>query len=87
MCVLYKSFKNTERKGEVADAFSPFLTVISTLLLDSLPFSTNLKLLPANSINFKESKVYHLANIMEIGKTLETSIFSSPEHEVLSELL
>ena len=41
-------------------AISPFPTVLSTLLENFLPFSSNLKLWSANSFSSEESKICHL---------------------------
>ena len=55
-CLLYKSFDNTEGKEEIA----PFPTVFSTLLENFPPFSSNSKLLSANSFSMEESKICRL---------------------------
>ena len=47
------SFENTVGKGEI----SPFPTVFSTCLENFLPFSSDLKLLCANSVSLEESKI------------------------------
>ena len=39
---------------------SPFPTVFSALFENFLPFSTNLKVLPANPFSLEESKICHL---------------------------
>ena len=57
MCLRYKSFENTAGKGEIArnEQFLLF-PVFSTLLENFLPFSSNLKLSPANSFCLEESE-------------------------------
>ena len=59
MCLQYKSFKNTEGKGEIAhnEQFLLFPQVFSTLLENFLPFSSNLKLFSASSFSLEESKI------------------------------
>ena len=61
-CLQYKSFENTVGKGEIArnEQFLFFPTVFSTLLEDFLPFSSNLKLLSANSFSLGESEICRL---------------------------
>ena len=54
----YKSFENTAGKGEIAP--SPFPTVFSTSFENLMPFSSNSKLLSANSFSFEESKICRL---------------------------
>ena len=55
------SFENTVGKEEIArnKEFLLFL-VFSTRLDTFLPFSSNLKLLSANSFSLEESKICHL---------------------------
>ena len=57
-----KPFENIVRKGENAgnQAISPFPTVFSTRLDNFLPFSSNLKLLSANSFILEEPKICRL---------------------------
>ena len=57
-----KAFQNTVGKGEVArsEQFLLFPTVFSTHLDNLLPFSSNLKLLFANSFSLEESKFCRL---------------------------
>ena len=52
-CLLYKSFENTMRKGEIAheEQLLRFPTVFSTLLEKFLPFSPNLKLPSAETFS------------------------------------
>ena len=50
------SFENNVGKEEVA----PFPTVFSTLLVNLLSFSSNLKLLSANYFSLEGSKICHL---------------------------
>ena len=58
MCLQYKSIDNTAEKGEIARneqfLFSHSVFVHSE---NSLPFSSNLKLLSANSLSLEESKI------------------------------
>ena len=63
MYLQYKSFENTKGKGEIArnEQFLLF-PVFSTGLENFMPFSSNLKLLSANSSNLDES------NICRLGK-------------------
>ena len=55
-------FENTMGKGEIAlnEPISPFPIVISTCKESSVPFSTNLKSLSANSFSLEESKICRL---------------------------
>ena len=57
----YKSFENTVGKGEIArnEQFLLF-PVFSTFLENFPPFSSNLKLLSANSLKLEESKTCRL---------------------------
>ena len=61
-CLQYKSFENTEGKGEIAPnkQFLFFPTVFSTRLENFLPFSSNLKLKSATSFGLEESKTYRM---------------------------
>ena len=58
MCLQYKSFKNTVGKGEIAhyEQFLLFPQAFSICLENFLPFSSNLKLSPANSLIWKSLK-------------------------------
>ena len=47
---------------------SSFPTVFSTLFEKFPPFSSNLKLLPANSFNLEESKIFRLDKIVDSFK-------------------
>ena len=47
-------------------AISPFPTVFSTHLENFLPFSSNLKLLSANSFSLEEFKICHLGKVMSL---------------------
>ena len=53
-CLQYKPFENTVGKGETAH------NEFSALLKNFPPFSSNLKLLFANSFIFEGSKICHL---------------------------
>ena len=57
-----KPFENTVGKGEIAhnEQISPFPSVFSTHLDNFLAFSSNLKLLSANTFSLKESKIPRL---------------------------
>ena len=56
-----QALTNTVGKGEIArnEQFL-FFPVFSTCLDNFLPFSSNLKLLSANSFSLEESKICHL---------------------------
>ena len=56
------SFENTVGKGEIArnEQFLFFPTVFSTNSKNFVPFLSNLKLLPANSVSLEESKICRL---------------------------
>ena len=49
-----------ERRNCLLGAISPFPTVFSTGFVNFLPFSSNSKLLSANSFSLEESKVCRL---------------------------
>ena len=49
-----------EKEKLLIQVITPFLTVFSTLLINFPPFSSNLKLLPANSFSLEESKICRL---------------------------
>ena len=53
LCVCSNVFENTEGKGDIA----PLPTVFSICLKKFLPFSSDLKLLPANSFCLEVSKI------------------------------
>ena len=56
-CLQYKSFENTVGKGEFFFSMSNFsFSVFSILLESTLPFSSDLTLLSANSFRLEESK-------------------------------
>ena len=59
MCLQFKSFENTEGKGEIArnEQFLLFPTLFYSILENFLPFPSRLKLLSANSFSLEESKV------------------------------
>ena len=58
MCQQYKSYENTVGKGEIArNEQLLHFPVFSTPLKNFLPFSSNLKLLSANSFSLEESKI------------------------------
>ena len=61
-CLQYKLFENTLGKGEIArnEQILLFPTVFSTHFEKFLPFSSNLKLLSANSFSLEESKFCRL---------------------------
>ena len=61
-CLQKNSFKNTVGKGEIAhnEQFLLFPTVFSTVMENSLPFSSNLKFSSANSFSLDESNICHL---------------------------
>ena len=61
LCVCHTSLLKTLRKAEIAcdEQFLLFPTVFSTHLENFLPFSSNLKLLSANSVSSKECKICH----------------------------
>ena len=61
-CLKYKFFENTVRKGEIArnEQFLLFPQCFLPLLENFLLFSSNLKLLSANSFSLEESKICHL---------------------------
>ena len=51
-----------KRRNCLWRAISPFPTVLSTRLETFLPFSSNLKLLSANSLHSEKPKICHLGN-------------------------
>ena len=61
-CQLYKSFENTVGKEEIArhEQFLLFQQCFSILSESFPPFSSNLKLSPANFFGLEESKIYRL---------------------------
>ena len=61
-CLQYKSFENNMAKGEIArnEQFLLFPQCFLPPLDDFLPFSSNIKLLPANSSGLEESKICRL---------------------------
>ena len=52
--------QNHNRRNCLLQAISPFPSVFSTHLDTFLPFSSNLKLSSANSLNFEQSKICRL---------------------------
>ena len=64
MCLQYKSFENTLRKGKAAhnEQFSSFPTVFSTCLKTFMPFLSNLKLSSLTSFSLEESKILSSGN-------------------------
>ena len=62
ICLEHKIVENTEGKGEIArhEQFLLFPTVFSTRSKTFLLFSSNLKLLSANSFSLEVSKIRHL---------------------------
>ena len=62
-------------KGEIArnEQFSPFPTVFSTLLENFSPFSSNLKLLSANSFSLGQLKICCLGKVEVYNKLSELS--------------
>ena len=61
-CLQYKSFENTVGKGEIACNGQSLLfpQLFSTCLENCLPFSSNLKLLAANSFSLEGNKICRL---------------------------
>ena len=61
-CLQKKTFENTVRKEEIArnEQFLLFPTVFSTILENSVQFSSNLKLSSANSPRLQGSKICRL---------------------------
>ena len=60
-CLQYKSFENTGGKGEIARKEQFLLFPVFPIYLGNFPsFSSNLKLLSANSFNLDGSKICHL---------------------------
>ena len=58
LCVCSTSLLKTQGKGEIASNKQfPLFPVFSTLLENSVPFSSNLELLSANSFSLEESKI------------------------------
>ena len=58
---LDKSFENNVGKGDnLLPTISPFSIGFPTLLDNSMPFSSNLKLSSANSFTLEESKICRL---------------------------
>ena len=56
-CLMFKSFENTVRKGEIARlAIPPFPPVFSTYMENFLPFSSHQKLSSANSVTLEDFK-------------------------------
>ena len=53
-------WKQSEKEKLLATSISPFTTVFSTHLDNFLPFSSNLKLLSANSFSLEEFKICRL---------------------------
>ena len=62
MSVQYKAFENMTGKGEIArnEQFLLFLQCFLPIYENFLQFSSNLKLLSANSFSLEESKIRHL---------------------------
>ena len=71
MYLLYKSFENTVVKREIA-LFSFYCSVFFTLLEN---FSSNLKLLSANSVSFEESKIYGLGRSYFTATSASVDVF------------
>ena len=61
-CLQYMPFENAVGKGEIAhnEQFLLFSQCFLPVLKNFLPFSSNLKLLSANSFSLEESKICHL---------------------------
>ena len=52
-CLIFKSFENTARKGEIArNEQISFATVFSTVVENILPFSSNLKIVVCKPFQF-----------------------------------
>ena len=82
MCLLYKSFGNTVRKGDCSSqAISPFPIKFYILVEKFQPFSPNLKLLLVSSFSLKESKICHLAKVY-LFFTLKPDAQVTPVHRV-----
>ena len=64
-CLLYKSFENTVGKGEIArnEQFLLSPQCFVTILENFMPFSSNLKLLSANSFSLESSKFCRLGKV------------------------
>ena len=77
MCLHYKSFEKTVGKGEIA-RFSPFRTLFSTHLENFLPFSSNLKVLSANSFRLEEFEICRLGKDEPFIRQQNFSINSFP---------
>ena len=58
-CLQYKSFENTVGKGEIArnEQFLLFPQCFFTHSENCLPFSSNMKLLSADSLSLKDSRI------------------------------
>ena len=58
-CLQYKSFANTEGKGEIAlyEQFLLFPSVCSFCLQNFLPFLSNSKFSAASTLSLEESKI------------------------------
>ena len=62
ICLQYKSMENTVRKGEIArnEQFLLFPRCFLPICRTLGPFSSNLKLLSANTLSLEESKICRL---------------------------
>ena len=90
MFLQYKSSENTVGKWEIAQkAISPFPTIFSTLLENFLPYSSNIKLPSAKSLNLEESKLCLLVKHQYICKQVSTHVRFRPHsiHTWLTSLL
>ena len=67
MCLQYMAWKHCGKRRNCSwRAISPFPTVFSTHLENFLPFSSNLKLLSANTFSLEESKICRLGKSSEL---------------------
>ena len=58
--VCHASLESTDRVEGIAVAIFPIATVLSTYLMNFLPFSSNLKLFSADSFSLEKSKICRL---------------------------
>ena len=75
-CLLYKSFKNTVGKGEIASNKQCFLfpTAFSTLFENLPPFSSSSELSSANCFNSEESKNLSFGKRLKVISTPNSSL-------------